>query len=99
MTDRSAPRTNFTIDRDLAFKPADVFKAWADPAVTARWFSRSAGIWTERARKLNFRIAGCEREKGLTKDGAGTMFDAFDYPGGAERGTGALLDQLAHSLE
>lgn len=99
MTDRSARHTTFTIERDLAFKPADVYKAWADSALTARWFSRPAGIWTERARKLDFRIAGCERVKGLTKDGAGTMFDAFDDPGGGEHGTGALLDQPAHSLE
>jgi uncharacterized protein YndB with AHSA1/START domain len=42
MTDRSVAHGSFTIERDYDVPPARVFKAWADPAIKAKWFGAGA---------------------------------------------------------
>ena len=40
MSERSATHGTFTLERVYEASPARVFKAWADPAIKARWFVR-----------------------------------------------------------
>src|ERR1700676_2998127 len=53
----------FVIERTYEASPADVFAAWADPAVKARWFIGPTG-WTAIRRELDFRIGGEELLQG-----------------------------------
>src|SRR5215207_4919466 len=42
MTERSVAHGSFTIERSYDVPPARVFKAWADPAIKAKWFGAGA---------------------------------------------------------
>jgi uncharacterized protein YndB with AHSA1/START domain len=59
MTTRSVTHSTFTLEREYAASPAEVFRAWSDPATKARWF---AGNGTEHA--LDFRVGGLESARG-----------------------------------
>ncbi|GGZ23157.1 SRPBCC family protein [Asticcacaulis endophyticus] len=65
---RSAHHHLITIERDLAFSPDVVFKAWADPAAKAKWFSGPPD-WEAEPHHLDFRVGGKERSAGGPKDG------------------------------
>ena len=59
---------------DLA--PAQVFMAWSNPTVKARWFVGPRGQWKERVREFDFRVGGRERLVGRFIDGTTSTFDA-----------------------
>src|SRR5437762_2884934 len=65
----SARHDTFVIERELAFSPAQVFAAWADPVAKARWFSGTAGQWKELVREADFRVGGRERVDGAWASG------------------------------
>jgi uncharacterized protein YndB with AHSA1/START domain len=72
---RSAQHGSFTIERRYDATPAQVFKAWADPAAKARWF-RGPAEWKETRRELDFRPGGRERLTGVWPGGRTSDFDA-----------------------
>jgi uncharacterized protein YndB with AHSA1/START domain len=65
----------FVIERVFAFKPEEVFAAWADPAAKARWFV-GPDPWQALERKSEFRVGGAERVKGGWPGGMTTTFSA-----------------------
>jgi DNA-binding transcriptional ArsR family regulator len=54
----------FHIDRTFATAPSRVFRAFADPAAKALWFTGTPGKWTELERVMDFRVGGRELAKG-----------------------------------
>jgi uncharacterized protein YndB with AHSA1/START domain len=75
MTERSATHGIFTLERVYDAAPARVFKAWADPAIKARWFGGPAD-WQLLARSIDFRVGGTERLSGRKGSGIVSTFDA-----------------------
>jgi uncharacterized protein YndB with AHSA1/START domain len=71
---RSATHGTFTLERVYDAAPARVFKAWADPAIKARWFV-GPDDWRLLERAMDFRIGGKERLRG--RKGSGIVF-TFD---------------------
>lgn len=69
MSDRSIAHGTFVLERTYPATPARVFKAWADPAIKARWFGNGAA-----PTEFNFREGGRE----LVKAGAGDGEFVFD---------------------
>lgn len=74
MSDRSATHGSFTLERTYAAAPAKVFKAWADPAIKARWFVGPAD-WQLLERAMDFRAGGRERLRGRKGSGIVSTFD------------------------
>ena len=70
MTHRSIAHGSFVIERKYPAKPARVFKAWADPAIKARWFGGGALA----SQVFEFREGGREMSSG---DAGGSTF-VFD---------------------
>jgi len=68
MADRSAEHASFVIERSYDASPAQVFKAWADPAAKAHWFVGPAE-WKATLRQLDFRVGGRERLSGVHPGG------------------------------
>ena len=58
----------FTIDRSFDASPTLVFRAWADPAMKARWF-HGPEEWSNDGLNLDFRKGGKETESGGPKEG------------------------------
>jgi len=75
MSERSASHGAFTLERVYDAAPARVFKAWADPAIKARWFGGIEG-WQMLERSIDFRIGGKERLSGRKGSGIVSTFDA-----------------------
>ena len=75
MTKRSTSHGSFTLERVYDATPARVFKAWADPAIKARWFVGIEG-WQLLERSIDFRIGGKERLSGRKGSGIVSTFDA-----------------------
>jgi len=75
MTQHSAAHGSFTLERVYDATPARVFKAWADPAIKARWFGGIEG-WQMLERSIDFRIGGKERLSGRKGSGVVSTFDA-----------------------
>jgi uncharacterized protein YndB with AHSA1/START domain len=75
VTKRSAAHGTFTLDRVYDAAPARVFKAWADPAIKARWFVGIEG-WQLLERSIDFRVGGTERLSGRKGSGVVSTFDA-----------------------
>src|SRR5687767_13191261 len=75
MSERSATHGTFTLERVYDTVPARVFKAWADPAIKARWFGGLAD-WQMLERSIDFRIGGTERLSGRKGSGVVSTFDA-----------------------
>ena len=65
----------FVLERVFAFKAAEVFAAWADPAAKARWF-RGPDPWRALERESEFRVGGAEHVKGGWPGGMTTHFRA-----------------------
>jgi uncharacterized protein YndB with AHSA1/START domain len=63
MSNQEIIHGKFVIERTYEASPAEVFAAWADPAVKARWFIGPTG-WTAIRRELDFRIGGEELLQG-----------------------------------
>ena len=68
---------SFVIERTYQAPPAQVFAAWADPAIKARWFIGPEG-WTAIRRELDFRIGGEEVLHGRIKS-TETLYEARYY--------------------
>ncbi|NJM92756.1 MAG: polyketide cyclase [Rhodospirillaceae bacterium] len=75
MRERSATHGSFTLERVYDAAPARVFKAWADPAIKARWFGGLAD-WQMLERSIDFRVGGAERLSGRKGSGVVSTFDA-----------------------
>lgn len=69
MSNRSIAHGTFVLERTYPATPARVFKAWADPAIKARWFGNGTA-----PTEFNFREGGRE----LVKAGAGDGEFVFD---------------------
>jgi uncharacterized protein YndB with AHSA1/START domain len=76
MSKRSATHGSFTLERVYDAAPARVFKAWADPAIKARWFVGIEG-WQLLERSIDFRVGGKERLSGRKGSGVVSTFDAI----------------------
>jgi uncharacterized protein YndB with AHSA1/START domain len=74
-TARSTTHGSFAIARVYDATPDRVFKAWADPAIKARWFVGIAG-WQLLERSIDFRVGGTERLSGRKGDGVVSTFDS-----------------------
>jgi uncharacterized protein YndB with AHSA1/START domain len=74
MSQQAITHDKFVIERTYQASPGQVFAAWADPAVKARWFIGPEG-WTEIRRELDFRIGGEELLHGRYGTGE-TLFKA-----------------------
>jgi uncharacterized protein YndB with AHSA1/START domain len=75
MSERSAVHGSFTLERLYEASPARVFRAWADPAIKARWFAGIEG-WRQLDRSIDFRVGGTERLSGRKGSGVVSTFDA-----------------------
>ena len=68
----------FTLSRILRASPAQVFAAFADPAVKAKWFPGNPAF-TQTERSMDVRPGGRERLKGRWPQGLVTCFDAVYF--------------------
>lgn len=68
----------FTLSRLLRASPAQVFAAFADPAVKAKWFPGNPAF-TQTERSMDVRPGGRERLKGRWPQGLVTCFDAVYF--------------------
>ena len=75
MRKRSTHPDTFVIERYFAASPAEVFAAWADPEVKARWFAGSDGP-EKSDHKLDFRVGGRESVSGGPPGGPVHVFNA-----------------------
>ena len=75
MSGPSATHATFTLERVYDAAPARVFKAWADPAIKARWFVGPAD-WQLAERAMDFRAGGKERLRGRKGSGIVSTFDS-----------------------
>jgi uncharacterized protein YndB with AHSA1/START domain len=66
---------SFTLERVYAATPARVFRAWAEPAIKARWFVGIDG-WQPLERSIDFRVGGKERLRGRKGSGIVSTFDS-----------------------
>jgi len=68
----SAAHRSFTLTRDLAACPAEVFACWAEAEKKRAWFVDSDGPgWETRAYALDFRVGGTETGSFELKEGPG----------------------------
>ncbi|MEO1247639.1 MAG: SRPBCC family protein [Pseudomonadota bacterium] len=66
---------SFTIERVFPGSPAQVFAAWADPEVKARWFI-GPETWSTVSREFEFRVGGTERLHGRFDSGTESLYTA-----------------------
>jgi uncharacterized protein YndB with AHSA1/START domain len=74
MTERSAVHDTFTIERHYDAAPSRVFRAFADPAAKAKWFSGPEEMKREDE-AFDFREGG--RETAVSVFGDGTRFGFY----------------------
>ena len=65
----------FVIERTHGVPPAQVFAAFADPAVKGRWFA-GPGDWVPPEWSMDFRVGGREVNRGGPTSGSVHEFDA-----------------------
>jgi uncharacterized protein YndB with AHSA1/START domain len=63
MTTSTVAHDTFVIERSYDVPVAQVFRAWADPGLKARWFASSADALETRY-ELDFRVGGREVNRG-----------------------------------
>lgn len=68
MTKRSVTPHTMVLERTLKYAPSIVFKAWADPASKASWFTGPPD-WHVEPHSLDFRVGGIETSAGGPKGG------------------------------
>jgi uncharacterized protein YndB with AHSA1/START domain len=76
LTAQAVVHAEFHIERTFAATPQRVFRAFADRAAKALWFTGTAGKWQLIERTMDFRVGGREVLKGKWTDGPVTTFDA-----------------------
>jgi uncharacterized protein YndB with AHSA1/START domain len=69
----------FTIVRSFKCTPAQLFRAWADPAAKAAWFMGPPDQWTLIDRYLDFREGGNELLKGNFAGRTETLYTAHYF--------------------
>ncbi len=72
---RSIKHSSFVLERRFDFDPAQVYRAWADPAAKARWFNGPPDKWTEEVREMDVRVGGRDRLIGKFVDGSESRFE------------------------
>ncbi|APR76682.1 Putative glutathione S-transferase-related transmembrane protein [Minicystis rosea] len=75
MRQRSVRHATFAIERTYPAAPERVFRAWADPASKAKWFS-GPEAWTKAPHALDFRVGGKETVAGGPKGGTVHRYNA-----------------------
>ena len=75
MRKRSTHPATFVIERYFAASPAEVFAAWADPEVKARWFV-GCDEREKSDHKLDFRVGGRQSVSGGPPGGPPHLFNA-----------------------
>jgi uncharacterized protein YndB with AHSA1/START domain len=65
----------FSIERTYESPPANVFRAWSDAELKARWFV-GPETWSQIRRELDFRIGGNELLHGRFANGRETIYTA-----------------------
>ncbi|WP_211251745.1 SRPBCC family protein [Andreprevotia chitinilytica] len=75
---RSVVHGTFCIERTYAASPAQVFRAFVDPASKAKWFAGGGG-YTLLAREMDVRPGGREHVQGRWSSGVVSTFDAVYY--------------------
>jgi uncharacterized protein YndB with AHSA1/START domain len=73
--ERTVAHSTFVIERVFDATPAQVFAAFADPAVKRRWFS-GPEEWGQGPLELDFRVGGRERTSGGPGDGPKHLYEA-----------------------
>jgi uncharacterized protein YndB with AHSA1/START domain len=68
VTERSVTHGTFALEHVYAVSPAQVFDAWADPAVKTRWFTGALDPAAAPMR-MDFRVGGTEQAVSRTDDG------------------------------
>jgi uncharacterized protein YndB with AHSA1/START domain len=74
---RSIKHGSFTIERRIDRDPAQVYRAWVDPAAKARWFRGPPEKWTEQVREMDVRAGGRDRLVGKFVDGSESRFESL----------------------
>jgi uncharacterized protein YndB with AHSA1/START domain len=74
MTERSVAHDTFVIERIYRASPAQVFKAWAEPAAKARWFAGAEA--PGNGYDLDFRVDGREVNRGGPPGGPAYLLEA-----------------------
>lgn len=69
----SVTHDEFTIERDYPQTRAQVFSAFADPALKEQWFA-NAGNWSDAEWELDFRVGGGELSAGGAEVGRHKLF-------------------------
>lgn len=69
----SVTHAEFTIEREYPQTRAQVFAAFADPALRERWFA-NPGNWSDAEWELDFRIGGGELSAGGAEAGRHNLF-------------------------
>jgi len=72
--DRYVTHASFTLERSYPVPPAQVFAAWADPALKSRWF---AGGDACPNHQLDFRVGGREVATGGPEGGPLMTFESL----------------------
>ena len=72
---RSIKHSSFVIERRFDYDPAQVYRAWTDPAAKARWFNGPPDKWTEEVREMDVRVGGRDRLIGKFVDGSESRFE------------------------
>jgi len=75
MSDRSVTHATFVLERTYSTSSARVFRAFADPAVKARWFA-GPDDWEQGRFELDFRVGGVERNSGGAPGGPVYHYEA-----------------------
>lgn len=75
MTDRTVTHATFALERMYAHPPAKVFRAFADPAIKARWFA-APDDWGRPETAMDFREGGREFNRAGPKGGPMHAFEA-----------------------
>ena len=74
-SEHSVVHATFVIERTHGVPPAQVFAAFADPAVKGRWFA-GPGDWVPPEWSMDFRVGGREVNRGGPTSGPVHEFDA-----------------------
>jgi uncharacterized protein YndB with AHSA1/START domain len=75
MTLSSTVHDTFVIERSYEVPPAQVFKAWSEPNLKARWFAGSSDA-LGAGYELDFRVGGRELNQGGPRGGPVYRYDA-----------------------
>ncbi|MGC2485184.1 MAG: SRPBCC domain-containing protein [Acidimicrobiales bacterium] len=76
MSDQFVKHATFSLERDYDAPASEVFRAFSDPEMKARWFSGPEGVWQRDSAEMDFREGGREHSEGHMVDG--TMTTRFD---------------------